>query len=217
MNNIKMLMYINTFVLLAFLSSGVLANNSPNAKDVMLKVDSRYEGDTRRQVGTMILLDKDKNKRVREFVELSKTHGDVEKSLSRVLQPSELSGTAFLSYEWNDSSRDDESWLYLPQLKKIKRLATTDRSSYFLGSDFTYADLIGLEVEHFDYAFSEDNNDELWVINATPKKQIREEVINETGYKSVKYWVDKEKFMVVKAQYWLDEGNKIKYLTISYF
>lgn len=182
----------------------------------MLAVDNRYEGDTRKQSGVIILIDKKKRKRIRGFVELAKQYGEDEKSISRVLSPAEVRGTSFLSYEWKERSRDDESWLYLPQLKKVKRLATTDKSSYFLGSDFTYADLVGLEIEDFDYKFVQNETDgQHWVITASPKADLKFKVIEETGYKKIKYWVSKKKLLVEKAQYWLSEGNKIKYLTVS--
>ena len=92
-------------------------------------------------------------------------------------------------------------------------MATTDRSGYFLGSDFTYADLSGLEVEDFDYSYVENQNleNDLLVIIATPKKDIIKKVIDETGYLKIKYWIDEEKLIKIKAQYWLKEGNRIKY------
>jgi hypothetical protein len=202
---------------LCSVSSIVFASDHKlSAYEVMLLVDNRYEGSTQKREGSMVLIDKKKRKRIKTFVEFLKKYGDDEKSISYILSPSEVRNTAFLSYEWKDRNRSDESWLYLPQLKKVKRLASNDKSSYFLGSDFTYADLIGLEVEDFDYEFvnNEDDN-EYWVIMANPKMKIREKVVDETGYKRVKYWVSKEKKLIEKAQYWLDEGDKVKYFSAS--
>ena len=200
-----------------YTQAAVQDSDGLTAKGVMLAVDNRYQGDTQKQSGTMILLDKKKRKRVRRFVGFSKQYGDDEKSLSYILSPAEVRGTAFLSYEWKDRQRDDESWLYLPQLKKVKRLASADKSSYFLGSDFTYGDLIGLEVEDFSYQFvaPAKSDGRYWVIMAKPKATIKAKVIEETGYTQVKYWVSKEKMLIEKAQYWLVEGNKTKYLSVS--
>ena len=194
-------------------------SSTMTAAAVMAGVDKRYEGDTRRQQGTMTLVDKDNSKRVRRFSELAKKYGDDEKAISHVTFPPEVSGTGFLSYEWDDRKREDESWLYLPQLRKVKRLASTDKSGYFLGSDFTYSDLVGLEVEDFDYSFADDagrpGEEGLSVIMAVPKQALLDRVADETGYVKVKYWVDKEKLIIVKAQYWLKEGHRIKYYTAS--
>lgn len=190
--------------------------SSVSAGQVMVDVDERYEGDTRRQTGVLTLIDKEGNRRVREFREFSKKYGEDEKRISFVISPPEVEGTAFMSYEWKDRDREDEAWLYLPQLRKVKRLASTDKSSYFLGSDFTYADFIGLEVEDFDYRFADEESGESeWVIIATPREDITRKVIDETGYKKVKYWVDRRKLIITKAQYWLNEGHRVKYYSAS--
>lgn len=188
------------------------------AEAVMRAVDDRYQGESRRQQGTLTLIDKYKKQRVREFVEHVKKFGKDEKTVSRVLAPAEVKGTAFLSYEWKDRRRDDESWLYLPELRKVKRLASTDKSGYFLGSDFAYWDLTGLEIDDFDYVFVDDEPKErdVWVILATPKPAAAERVIDETKYLKVKYWVDKQRLITLKAQYWLNEGQRIKYYSASH-
>lgn len=189
------------------------------AQEVMDAVDARYEGDTRKQIGTLTLIDKDKNKRFREVAEWMKKYGLDEKTFTRVLSPSEVGGTTILSYEWDDRTKDDETWLYLPELRKVKRLAVTDKSSYFLGSDFTYSDLTGIEIKDFNYQFSEDNEKELtnglWVVMAEPRTEIADKVVDETGYVKIKYWIDQEKKMIVKAKYWLKEDGKIKYYSAS--
>ncbi len=189
----------------------------PSAKSLMVAVDKRYEGKTRKQNGIMVLIDKNKNKRIREFKEIVKHYGEDKKSITQVMSPPEVRGTTFLSYDWDKRDREDESWLYLPQLRKTKRLATTDKSGYFLGSDFTYGDLIGLEVEDFNYAYVDDDKaiGAIRSLTAIPRQDIRNKVIDETGYIKIKYWVDKEKKMIIKAQYWLDEGRKVKYLSVS--
>lgn len=185
--------------------------DNPTAEAVMRAVDERYTGLSRRVEGVLTLIDKDGNKRLRSFVEYAKKYGKDEKSASLIVSPPEVRGTAFMSYEWKDQGRDDETWLYLPQVKKVKRLATTDKSGYFLGSDFTYADFVGLEVEDYVYEFMPD--EQHWVIIAEPRPDIRTTVINETGYDKIKYWVDKDRLIVVKTQYWLSEGKKVKYYT----
>jgi len=191
---------------------------SLSAKEVMMAVDQRYEGDTRVQLGTMTLIDKRKNQRVRQFREYTKQYGEDEKSISYVLSPPEVRGTAFLSYEWKAPEREDETWLYISQLRKVKRLASADKSGSFLGSDFTYADLTGLEVEDFDYTFIGEKSSgqkSEWVILAIPKPSIAEHVIRETGYVKVKYWIDKKKLIRNKTQYWLEDGHRVKYYRAS--
>jgi hypothetical protein len=125
-----------------------------------------------------------------------------------------VKGTAIMSFNWDDKTKDDDTWLYLPQLKKVKRMASTDKSGYFLGSDFTYSDFVGLEISDFKYKFDEEKNKSNaneWIIFAEPRDEISQKVRDETGYKKIQYWVDKKTLILIKAIYWLDEGNKIKY------
>ena len=59
--------------------------------------------------------------------------------------------TGFLTYDYDDPVRDDDQWLYLPALKKTKRIATGDKSGSFMGSDFSYADLTSRELDRYDF------------------------------------------------------------------
>ena len=191
---------------------------SITAEKVMQDVDDRDRGQTRQMTGTLSLLDKNGGTRVRNFQETAKKYGRDEKSISIVTYPAEVKGTSIMAYNWKDKTKDDDTWLYLPQLKKVKRRASTDKSGYFLGSDFTYSDFVGLEVSDFKYSFDSENNKadgKEWVIIAEPADDIAQKVKDETGYKKIKYWVDKTSLLIVKAIYWLEEGNKIKYSSSS--
>ncbi len=185
-----------------------------SAEKVMQDVDDRYKGTSREMVGTLTLFDKNGGKRVRNFKEIAKKYGKDEKSISVVSFPAEVKGTSIMSFNWDEKTKDDDTWLYLPQLKKVKRMASTDKSGYFLGSDFTYSDFVGLEISDFKYKFDEEKNKSgtnEWVIIAEPRDDIAQKVRDETGYKKIQYWIDQSNLIIVKAIYWLDEGNKIKY------
>ena len=54
-----------------------------------------------------------------------------------------MKNTGFLTYDYDASGKDDDQWLYLPALGKTKRIASSDQSGAFMGSDFNYSDLIG--------------------------------------------------------------------------
>lgn len=186
------------------------------ARQIMDAVDDRDTGASRYQTGQLILIDADNSKRLRQIAQLAKRYGDDEKAVTQVLSPAEIDGTTILSYDWDDILRDDETWLYLPKLRKSKRLATADTSAYWLGSDFTYADVTGLDIEDFEYQFaSGEADDGVLVLDATPLPEKRREVVDETGYKKIRYWVDAERFIVLKAKYWLAEGGQVKYYSAS--
>jgi glycosyltransferase involved in cell wall biosynthesis len=124
-----------------------------------------------------------------------------------------------LNFDWDDADRDDDSWLYLPSLQWVKRLATGDRSDSFLGSDFTYADINGFEIDWYDYRFITDSEivdgQDCWVIEVTPKPEFRQRAEDETGYSKMQTWIRKDNFVQAQGQVWELRANRIKFFTFS--
>ena len=61
--------------------------------------------------------------------------------------PADVKGTGFLSWEYEDTNKEDDRWLYLPALRKTRRIAGASNNDYFMGSDFTYDDMGDRNVE----------------------------------------------------------------------
>ena len=159
--------------LLIFSLTGISYGSS--ALEIMTKVDARYTGDSAISDWRMILIDKKDRKRVREIEIFSKEYKDVDKSISFFKSPGDVKGTSYMSYNWESTSKEDDSWLYLPALQKVNRIASTDRSGSFMGSDFTYSDIDGFELEDFNYKLVKENDvvdgKDCWVIESTPKNK----------------------------------------------
>ncbi len=190
------------------------------AQEIMEKADQREDGDTVIAETVMVLVDKRNNQRVRQMKRFEKDFGKDSKSVVFFSAPADVRNTAFLSYDWDDEAQDDDSWLYLPALKKVKRIASSDKSGSFMGSDFTYSDISGLDINDWQYKFDKtpnqiESNKEVWVILGAPKKNKAQKVIEETGYLKSKVWVRKDNFMIVKGKFWVKKGRKIKYLTVK--
>lgn len=195
--------------------AATFAQAQTTADAVMASVKARYKGETWVTSSSVVLIDKGNSRSQRKVRSLNKKSGDDLRSKTVVLEPSRIAGTAFLSYDWNEREREDEAWLYLPELGKVTRLATGNRAEYFLGSDFTYGDLEEIKLEYFDFGFvsSEIVAEGQILIQAEPRKANRDKVIDRTGYQRIWYWIDKDKQMVVKAKYWLRDPGWIKYYT----
>lgn len=190
-----------------------------DAYEVMQKVDERYDGDTAAGTSKMILIDKRDRQRVRDFSLFRKDYGDDSKSISFFSSPADIEGTSYLNYDWDDVEQDDDSWLYLPALQKVKRIAAGDKSDPFLGSDFSYADINGLEYSWYDYKFlshSEviDGHD-CWLIESVPKPEYKDKAEETTGYVKSHSWVRKDNFVTLRGKIWVKRGNKIKYFSAS--
>jgi len=198
-----------------FFSPAALTAAELTAREVIEKVDKRDDGDTRIADMTMILIDRKNNQRIRKIKSYSKDYGEDTKNISFFLTPADVRNTTFLSFDWDDPNKEDDNWLYLPALRKVKRISAGNKKDSFMGSDFSYADMNGMEIEEWNYKFLKksvmiDGKDH-WVIAGIPKKKFRKKVIKETGYLKSITWVRKDIFMSVKSKIWVKKGKKIKY------
>lgn len=190
-----------------------------SAYEVMRKVDTRYDGDSSIGEFTMVLIDRRDRQRTRNLRIYSKDYEADSKTLSLFESPADIRGTAYLNFKWDDTDRDDDSWLYLPALQRVKRLASSDTSDSFMGSDFTFADINGYEIDWFDYSFVNESEvidgHEVWVIEATPKPEFKQRAEEATGYSKMQTWIRKDIFVQVRGQAWELKGNRIKYFNSS--
>jgi ribosomal protein S8 len=189
--------------------------NDLTAYDVVKRMDELNDGDTLTSNTLMVLMDSSKNKRIRKIKSIRKDFGKDTKGLVFFLSPADVRNTTYMSFDWDNEEKEDDSWLYLPALKKIKRIASSDKSGSFMGSDFTYSDINGMEIEDWNYKFKKQSVSvdgvETWVIEGRPKKDKRKKVIDETGYIKNNLWIRKDNFMLIKGKYWVKKGKKIKY------
>jgi outer membrane lipoprotein-sorting protein len=185
--------------------------NAQSVIDIMNKVDTRDDGDTLINDMSMVLIDKNKKIRKRSMKTYSKDYGKDSKRLIFFITPADVKNTAFLTYDYYESSKDDDQWLYLPALKKIKRIPSSDKSGSFMGSDFSYSDMTQKIIDDYKFKLIKEStlkNNKIWIIEAIPKKQ---KTIDETGYKKSILFVRKDNYMLVRAIYYPAIGNKKKY------
>ncbi|NOX33617.1 MAG: outer membrane lipoprotein-sorting protein [Deltaproteobacteria bacterium] len=208
-------------ILCVFFTTGFTARGfaGPTAFEVVRKMDTREDGDTLTTDTLMILINKNKRKRIRNIKNIRKDYGPDTRGIIFFLSPADVRNTAYMSYEWDDASKEDDSWLYLPALRKVKRIASADKSGSFMGSDFTYSDINGIKINDWDYTFIKENVKErgfdTFVVRGLPKKELKEKVLKETGYLKTVMWIRKDNYMLVKGKYWVKKGHKIKYFKAS--
>lgn len=187
----------------------------PDAREVVRRMDTRPDGDTLTSDTLMVLVNQRNQQRVRNIKNIRKDYGQDSKGMVFFLSPADVRNTAYMSFDWDDPEKEDDSWLYLPALQKVKRIASSDKSGSFMGSDFTYSDINGLEIEDWEYSFVKEDADldgySVWVIQGLPKEQRKEKALEETGYLKTMMWIRKDNYMVVKGKYWVRQGRKIKY------
>jgi hypothetical protein len=135
--------------------------------------------------------------------------GEGDKSLTLFHEPRDIEGTAFLSHTYID--RDDDQWLYLPSLKRVKRIASANKSSAFVGSEFAYEDLLSDEVEKFDHRWLKDEAcgaGRCFVIERRPR-------YDDSGYERQLVWIDQEEFRPLRIEYYDRENRHQKTLVFE--
>jgi hypothetical protein len=178
-------------------------------------VDARDDGDKSVQDMKMVLIDKNGSQRKRTIRSQRKDVGEDAYSIMFFLDPADVKDTGFLTYDYDDDERDDDQWLYLPALKKTKRIASGDKSGSFMGSDFSYADMTDRPLDLYDYTLVKETELKgvpIWIVEAVPntKKEI-----DETGYTKQVFFVRQDNYMVVRAKSWLKKGGRNKYMDVK--
>lgn len=205
-------MTLKLLLLLSITLSSLLAITG---EEIAQKSHDRDDGDNSTSNMKMILIDKNNNERVRELKTFGKDKGKDKLKLMFFLSPADVKNTAFLTYDYDDSDKDDDQWLYLPELRKVKRIASSDKSSSFMGSDFTYSDMTSKNVEDYTYEIMKEpivGGHKTWQMKVTPKAQ---KTIDETGYTKSIIFVRQDNFVVVQALYYVKEGGKLKYMQVT--
>ncbi|MDR1451088.1 MAG: outer membrane lipoprotein-sorting protein [Helicobacteraceae bacterium] len=182
------------------------------AYEIMKKVDQRDKGDLMSAKMRMILVDSSNKRRERVMRQFKKVEGDVTKKSIFFIEPADVKNTGFLTLDRKEG--DDDQWLYLPSLRKTKRIASSDQSGSFMGSDFSYNDLNDRNLDDYTYVLqSETKIDDVacWTIEATPKN---ERVIETTGYTKSLLVVRKDNYVIVRAINYETQKSKVKYLDV---
>lgn len=134
---------------------------------------------------------------------------DGDKSLIVFDNPRDVKGTAFLSF--THKTGPDDQWLYLPALKRVKRISSSNKSGPFMGSEFAYEDISSQEVEKYTYKYlgneSFDNRDH-FVLERDP-------VDPKSGYSVQKVWIDTQEYRPWKIDYYDRKGDLLKTLTLT--
>lgn len=201
---------------LLFLPATRSAADAPvDGRWIMEQVDARDDGDNMVVDSVMTLIDKNGKERRRELKIFSKDKGRDSLRLQFFLAPADVKDTGFLTYDYYSGEKDDDQWLYLPDLRKTKRIATSDKSSSFMGSDFSYADMTRRVLDEWTYRLLKEDEvggHKVWLVEALP---VSKEVEDRYGFKKSILFVRQDIFMEIRAIHVLTEGRKVKYMEVT--
>lgn len=196
----------------------VWAQDTQEGRALGERIATRPEAENVDQTITMVLTDRKGRKKERTARMLRKVGKDQRRSIIAFSKPANIKDTAFMTHDYNESTKSDNQWLYLPALRRSRRISASDRGDYFLGTDFTYEDIKdSTKFSLTDYHFSHDGTEEIdgvayAILNLTP---VSESIAKELGYSKVRVAVDAENAMPVRAQYWDVAGNNLKTIQLQ--
>ncbi len=205
-----------SIAMIAVLGVGANADNAINsAQDTGLSIAREAD---RRDTGfgdasnsmEMVLRNRhgeETERRMRSKTLEQKDDGD--KTLIVFDNPRDVKGTAFLSF--THKAGPDDQWLYLPALKRVKRISSSNKSGPFMGSEFAFEDLSSQEVEKYTYSYLRDESldgRDHFVVERIP-------VDPKSGYSRQEVWFDKEEYRIWKIDFYDRKGDLLKTLSAS--
>jgi predicted RND superfamily exporter protein/outer membrane lipoprotein-sorting protein len=164
---------------------------------------------------TFTLINRTGQERVRRVSTATKLrpNGVDNMQVVRFLFPPDVRGTAILIVERSDG--DDDIWVYLPAMKKVRRLVASNKKDSFAGTDFSYGDVIGHRVADWEHRLVKEEALEgrpHYVIESVPRA---DQVKANSGYSRRLSWIDTGTFVMTRGEYWDVAGQPLKTLTAA--
>jgi outer membrane lipoprotein-sorting protein len=202
---------IKSILPMSILLSGMIFAQDLSGLEVIQKVYDRPTGND--MTGNLIMTIENSrgNQRVRKIKQFVKTVKNGEKKIMYFLSPADVKNTSFMTWSYDDASKSDDQWIYLPALKKVKRISSDSKGDYFMGSDFTYDDLGDrhpLDDTHTILREEVINEKETIVIESVPKDE-------EYMYARTVTWVVKDSWIGLKKEFYDEDDELLKILTVD--
>lgn len=163
-----------------------------------------YQGKDFKARVMMKLIGKAGQERARELTMLRKNYGEAggnQKYFMYFFQPADVKDMTFMVYKY--PAKDDDRWLFVPSINMVRRIAAQDKTSSFVGSDFTYEDVSGRDIEDDTHALAKEEKlggKDTYVVKSTPKAA-------DVNYSYKLSWIDTTSFLPLKEEYYDRRGE----------
>lgn len=196
--------FLGMFGVAVFLASA-WAGETPSVDEIVEKTNlaAYYAGDDGRSDVNMTITDNQGRTRTREFVILRRDvkDGGAQKFYVYFNKPSDVRKMVFMVHKHME--KDDDRWLYLPALDLVKRIASSDKRTSFVGSHFFYEDVSGRAITEDHHELLEITGDR-YVLKNTPKNP------DSVEFSSFTMWIDQKTYIPMKIEYTDKQGQKYR-------
>jgi len=192
-------------------SMSLTAQAKLSGTEIMQKVSDRADGDEMEGTLTMTLINSQGSERIREIKQYIKDFGTIEKKIMFFIRPADVKNTSFMNWSYDDETKADDQWIYLPALKKVKRISSDSSGDYFMGSDFTYDDLGDRKVKDDTHTLLRTETLEgleCYVVESVTKN-------DDYMYSKTVTWVVKDRWYGLKKEFYDEDEDYLKSLTLK--
>jgi len=201
--------FATAIILLSLTAAPGPAQAQPAGRDLAQGVYDRYVGDDMTCHQVMELVPADGQARVRELTITAADRDGLRRSLLRFTSPADIEGTGFLALE--DGQGGTEQFLYLPALKRSRRIVAGQKGRSFVNTDFTFEDMERRPVDDSDHTVAGEEamgGVECWILESKPKPEA------ESQYSTVRAWVAKDMLVVLRADFFKKGPEPVKRYTV---
>ncbi len=191
------------YSIVALLFAG--ASFSQTAQEIIQKSTDLIDISSMEMLSTLKIMDAKGNVRERQVSTAAKRFGDANKMLIKFISPADVKGTTLLVYDYDTKS--DNMWIYMPALRKVRRVVSSEKGKSFMGSEFTNADMSKPNDADFSYSLVGSENYQgkaCWKIQQSCKTQA---IQDENGYSKKLSWIDKSSFLCYKIEFYDFSGK----------
>lgn len=184
--------------------------------EIFEKVNTRDDGEVLTRDMKITMSDKSGKSRVQNTHTYRRYYGKEKRAVIFYTDPANVKDTGFLTYDYPDPEKEDDQWLYLPALRRVRRISSSNRGDYYLGTDLTYED-IKLDTRLSDeMSWTRVGEEDIKGVPCILIEGIPHtpEIAEELGYSKYHAWVDPSIWMVRKNTAWDTNGNSLK--TVSW-
>ncbi|HSH51328.1 MAG TPA: outer membrane lipoprotein-sorting protein [Bacteroidales bacterium] len=170
---------------------------SQTAREISEKSSNVIDFKSIEMASTLKIIDGKGRERVRKLITASREFDGVNKTILKFIAPADIKGTTLLIYD--NETTDDDMWIYMPALRKTRRIVSSEKGKGFMGSEFTYADMGKPNMDDFDYKILRKeiyDGKQCWVIQSTCKN---EDIEDENGFSRLESWIEKGTFLCHKT------------------
>lgn len=190
----------------------------PTGEELVRKVNERDDGVSLTRVMTIEMTDKRGKTRKQVTKTFRKYYGEEKRSAIFYVEPANIKDTAFLTYDYPAGAQEDDQWLYIPELRRVRRISASNRGDYYLGTDFTYEDMkLDTRMSEEDYTWTTTGQAEIdghtcYVVEGIP---VDKKTSEELGYSKYVGYIDSEIFIPRRIETWDVNGNKLKTISVE--